>query len=140
MPDAIEELREWYRTWGTCVASVDFEKARPLFASDVTGFGTHVHFVIGLDALENEQWRKVWPHITDFAFLVDEAVGAIDGNAAWAATPWTSVGYHEDGTTFDRPGRATVTFRRENGAWRGTHTHFSLKPGTPPRTFGRKAD
>lgn len=138
MAASLEELRDWYRTWGKCVAAVDFKSARPLFTDDVVGFGTHAHFVHGLEALEREQWSQIWPKITNFAFLVDELVGAIDGDAAWAATPWTSTGYHEDGTAFDRPGRATVTLRREGGVWRGTHTHFSLTPGTPPRTYGRQ--
>ena len=60
------------------------------------------------------------------------------GDAAWAAVPWSSTGYHENGEAFDRPGRATATYVRENGKWLATHTHFSLKPGTPPHTFGKK--
>ena len=135
--DQLEPLRAWFRAWGRCVAAVDFAAARPLFAGDVVGFGTHATFVSGLAALEREQWSKIWPNISGFEFLVDELVGDVDGDMAWAAVPWTSRGYHEDGAGFDRPGRATVTFRREGDCWLGTHTHFSLAPGTPQRTFGR---
>lgn len=138
MPDELEDFRVWFRTWGICVAAVDFESAYPLFAKDVVGFGTHIPLVSGLEALKREQWSKVWPKISGFEFLVDELVGAKSGDSGWAATPWASTGYHEDGTAFDRPGRATVTFRREAGAWLGTHTHFSLHPGSPPHTFGNK--
>ena len=136
--DGLEELREWFRFWGNCVAAVDFESARPLFAERVVGFGTYVEFVRGLDALYSEQWSKVWPKITDFRFNIEHLVGEIYGDAAWAAVPWSSTGYHESGEAFDRRGRATATYVRENGKWLGTHTHFSLKPGTPPHTFGKK--
>lgn len=138
MADELEPLRAWYRTWGAYVAAVDFDSAKPLFANDVVSFGTHAtFFVSGLEALYENQWSRVWPNISDFQFLVDELVGEIDGNTAWAAVPWTSTGYHEDGTPFDRPGRATVTFRRDGDRWLGTHTHFSLRPGVPWTTFGR---
>jgi len=137
MADELEPLRDWYRTWGAHVAAVDFESARPLFANDVVSFGTHAtFFVSGIDALYEGQWSRVWPKITDFVFLVDELVGAVHGDTAWAAVPWASTGYAEDGKAFDRPGRATVTLRRDGNKWLGTHTHFSLRPGVPPHTFG----
>ena len=138
MTDDLEDLRQWFGTWGACVAAVDFERARPLFSEDVIGFGTHAAFVIGLDALQKEQWEKIWPNISAFRFRIEDLGGAIDGNAAWAAVPWSSTGYHEDGTAFDRPGRETVTFRKVSGLWLGTHTHFSLNPGVPPRTHGAR--
>ncbi len=143
MPDvssdqSVEPLRDWFRTWGACVAAVDFEAARALFSREVAGFGTHVEFVQGLDSLQAEQWQNVWPNIDGFRFEVERLVGSVDGDRAWAAVPWTSTGFHDDGSMFERPGRATVTFKRVDGNWLATHTHFSLKPGTPPKTFGRK--
>jgi len=55
MSDELGPLREWYDTWGVCVAAVDFESARPLFAKDVVSFGTHAtFFVSGIDALQHE--------------------------------------------------------------------------------------
>ncbi len=136
--DQLEELREWYRQWGVCVAAVDFESAKPLFSDKVTGFGTYAEFVHGLDALYGEQWSKIWPKISDFRFNVEHLVGEVHGDAAWAAVPWSSTGYHENGEPFDRPGRATATYIKKDGKWLGTHTHFSLKPGTPPHTYGKK--
>ena len=94
-----------------------------------------------LEHLEKNQWRNVWGTIADFHFIVDELQSGVsgDGLQAWAVVPWTSTGFHEDGTTFDRPGRATVVFTRNtaDGPWRAIHTHISLAPGTPQRSFGR---
>lgn len=134
----LEPLRDWFREWNRHVSARDFECARGLFDVAVSGFGTYAAIVHGREALEREQWRNVWPRISGFRFEVDRLHGAIAGETAWAAVPWSSTGYHEDGTAFDRPGRATVVLRRENDRWLGMHTHFSLVPGTPARSFGRK--
>ena len=134
---AIEPLRDWFRTWETSVRAVDFASARQLFDPDVASFGTHAEIAFGIDQLVAQQWSAIWPAISDFRFLVDRLHGEITGAHAWAAVPWTSTGYHQDGTAFDRPGRATVTLRRDDSHWLGLHTHFSLKPGTPPRTYGK---
>jgi len=57
---------------------------------------------------------------------------------AWGIATWTSTGFHENGTSFHRPGRATVILERRNHHWVSVHTHFSLNPGTSPRTYGPK--
>jgi ketosteroid isomerase-like protein len=134
----LEPLRSWFRVWNTCLLAVDFERARSLFDPAVSGFGTHAEIVFGLDRLEAEQWRNVWPMIADFRFHVDALHGAIHGDHAWAACPWSSTGFDADGVAFQRPGRATVVLQRQASAWMGVHTHFSLNPGTPPRTYGRR--
>jgi hypothetical protein len=138
LPD-LEPLRDWFRTWETCVRAVDFASARQLFDPSVASFGTHAEIVTGLDKLVAQQWSAIWPAIADFRFLVDCLHGEINGPYAWAALPWTSTGYHQDGTAFDRPGRATVTLRHNGSHWVGLHTHFSLNPGTPARTYGKPA-
>ena len=133
--DVLEPLRDWFRDWNACLLAVDFARARQLFGGDVSGFGTHADIVFGLDRLEAEQWRNVWPKIADFRFHVEALHGAIIGAHAWAACPWSSTGFHEDGARFPRPGRATVILKHTADGWRGVHTHFSLNPGTPGRTF-----
>ena len=135
--DRLEPLRDWFRAWNSCLLSVDFLSARALFDPAVSGFGTHADIVFGIDRLEAAQWRQVWPKIADFRFHVDALHGGIVGAHAWAACPWSSTGFHEDGNPFPRPGRATVILARTADGWRGVHTHFSLNPGTPARTFGR---
>jgi ketosteroid isomerase-like protein len=135
----LEPLRDWFRAWETCVRAVDYAGARGLFDPDVSGFGTHAAIVFGQARLESEQWSNVWPSIADFRFDVAQLHGAIAGESAWAAVPWTSTGFHADGSAFHRPGRATVILRRDGAHWRGRHTHFSLNPGTPPKSHGRRA-
>jgi ketosteroid isomerase-like protein len=137
--DGLQPLRDWFSTWGGYVRAVDFASARQLFDDNVASFGTHAEIVFGLDHLVAQQWSAIWPNIADFGFVVAKLQGGIAGDHAWAAVPWTSTGFAEDGTPFDRPGRATVVLRRRGDRWIGVHTHFSLAPGTPPRTYGRKA-
>ena len=51
---------------------------------------------------------------------------------------WDSTGYKNDGNSFERTGRATVTLKRDslNSNWKGIHTHFSLNRGVPQQSFG----
>jgi ketosteroid isomerase-like protein len=136
-PD-LDPLRDWFRAWNACLLTVDFTRARELFDPSVSGFGTHADIVFGLDRLEAEQWRNVWPLISDFRFHVETLHGAVSGAHAWAACPWSSTGYDQGGAPFSRPGRATVILRNTVEGWRGVHTHFSLNPGTPARTYRRR--
>ena len=130
----VEELRDWFRALERCVGRVDYESAaRDLFAPDVIGFGTKAHLVVGLDGLRAEQWSQVWPKIRDFRFDLDglRAGAAPSGGQpelAWAVATWSSTGFDEAGRPFERPGRATVLFRRQGERWLALHTHFSLAP------------
>ena len=53
---------------------------------------------------------------------------------------FNSTGYHEDGTPYDRPGRATVAFSRHEigDDWVADHTHMSLFRDVPTRSFRKK--
>ena len=128
-------VRAWIAAWGAEVAAVDMAAARHRFAPDVVAFGTFARIVHGLDALEADQWRNVWPTISGFTFRVDELVvlASADGCQAVAVVPWDSEGRDADGAAYDRPGRATVVLRRESvdAPWFGVHTHFSLVPPRP---------
>ena len=140
LPDTesiVTSVRDWVAAWGAEVAAVDMAGARQRFADDVVGFGTHAAVVHGLDDLESDQWRNVWPTIEGFAFRLDELVviASSDGGQAVAVVPWDSVGFDAEGASFPRPGRATVVLRRASTAdrWLGVHTHFSLTPSPPRR-------
>ena len=130
----------WLATWDECVVAVDFDRARPLFDSGVVGFGTYSDVVTGLDNLEQQQWRKVWPTIRDFRFDLEgiRPFTSPDRLFGYLAASWSSTGIGEDGTTFDRPGRCTVVLRRAQltTPWLGVHTHISLFRGVPQRSHG----
>jgi len=130
-------ILDWIAQWEACIRARDYRAARPLFREDVLGFGTHSRIACGLDELEKQQWRQVWPGIDDFRFELAELRVSVspDGQLACAMLPWTSIGHSEDGAPFRRPGRATLLLASEAGDWKGFHTHFSLNPGTAPHTF-----
>src|SRR5919106_1181098 len=131
-------VREWFELLGKYCASVDYHSARPIFAEDVVSFGTRADIVSGLDYLQQNQWQGIWPNIQDFKIDLDSIHSDGDEHIAWGVATWTSTGFHEDGASFPRPGRATTILERRNGKWVSVHTHFSLNPGTPPRTHGQK--
>lgn len=135
----VASVRAWLSRFGDCVGEVDFASARALFAADVVGFGTWAEVLRGLDDLEALQWRKVWPTIDAFAFDVSGADVLVspDGLLAAVVAGWTSIGTGEDGSTFDRPGRATIVVRRSTpmDPWQGVHTHFSLARDVPQRSY-----
>ena len=126
-------VRSWLSEMQRCVRALDYERARTIFLPEVIGFGTWSGVLDGLDSLVADQWSRVWPHIRDFTFRLDElrAGVAAGGDLAWVACPWDSLGRRPDGTTFPRPGRVTVAFARSGDRWLARHTHFSLYPTAP---------
>lgn len=139
---AYESVRAWLAAWGDEVATVALGAARTRFAPDVVAFGTHADVVVGIDALHEEQWSRVWPNIADFGFLLDDLVvlASPDQHQAVAVVGWTSTGFAVDGTPFERPGRATIVLSRDDldAPWYGTHTHLSLGRDVPATTHGRR--
>ncbi len=123
-----QAVRSWFLELQECVRAVDFERARRLFDPQVVSFGTVAGIVRGLAALEEHQWRRVWPSIRDFTFDLESLVWDAEGEMAWAVALWTSTGFDAEGWPYHRPGRATVVLRRRHGTWRAVHTHFSLIP------------
>ncbi|MGH2460951.1 MAG: YybH family protein [Chloroflexota bacterium] len=124
----LDVARRWLSEFQACVRAVDFERARGYFADDVVAFGTHAEIVAGRDGLERDQWRHVWPRIRDFSFRLSEVRCLGDDGGLVAIVPWSSRGMRADGSSFARPGRATVILTSRNGRWLAVHTHFSLAP------------
>jgi ketosteroid isomerase-like protein len=144
LPEADSATRaffvDWLERFAGYVREVDYASARPLFHPDVLAFGTHRDVIPGLKAWQDTQWDNAWPKTSDFCFDTAGAhvLAAADGSMAVVVVPWTSTGYEKDGTTFDRPGRATMVFNKQDGTWLCTHSHMSLNRGVPQQSFANR--
>lgn len=134
--DATEAIHQWFGMLSRYCAAEDYESTRAIFSDDVASFGTKADIVTGLDRLQANQWQGIWPNIKDFKIDLDDIFSGGSDSFAWGIATWTSTGFDEDGGAYHRPGRATVVLERRGETWLALHTHFSLNPGTPPRTHG----
>jgi ketosteroid isomerase-like protein len=142
-PDDVESVRAWFETLAAHVREVDFAGARPIFAPDMIAFGTFSDFMTGRDAAEQQQWRNVWPHIDNFRWRPDiKAIVSPDRLQTVGMGVFDSTGYRQDGTPYDRPGRATVVLVRpgKDATWLAQHTHLSLFRDVPTRSFKSKPE
>jgi ketosteroid isomerase-like protein len=126
--DAQRVGREFLEAMQACVRAVDYARARPLFADDVVAFGTYATVVTGRDRLEHNQWRNIWGTIRDFTFDLSSLHCLGSADAVCVVVAWDSTGTRPDGSTFARPGRATLLLQPRAGRWVATHSHFSLAP------------
>ena len=105
-----------------------YSSALQFFENDVVSFGTWVDVVEGLDQLKINQWENIWPTISGFKFLTETLFIQLSPDKLFANSilTWTSLGYHQDGKTFVRSGRATVTLKRSNlnSKWKGIHDSY----------------
>lgn len=132
--DPVQAIPAWFDTFAEFVRAEAYDDATALVAEDVRSFGTKAELVEGRGHLVEEQWKQIWPNIQDFTFKTPHVRGTTE--LAWGAATWTSTGFDEQGASFHRPGRATITFDRRNERWLAVHTHFSLAPGIPAHTHG----
>ena len=140
--ETVAEVREWLDRFALCVREVDYAAARPFWHPDIVIFGTYQELVKSLSAWTERQWGTMSGRATaEFRFdLANTMVmDSPDGAMAVAITPWTSTGFHKDGSTFDRPGRATIVLARQpDGRWLGVHSHMSLARGVPQDSNGNR--
>ncbi len=142
LPEAPKDLRDhflqWLETFSSHVRAVDYASARPLFHPEILAFGTHRDVLPSLEAWVGSQWDNVWPKTDDFRFdlAATHVLASDDGSMAVVIAPWTSTGFHQDGTPFDRPGRATMVFHKSDKGWLGVHSHLSLNRGVPQTSHG----
>jgi ketosteroid isomerase-like protein len=138
MNNYTEEIKDRLNGVAQCVLTQDFEKAKTYFHDDVYCFGSYEHCMTSLDDLVKDQWMKICPNISDFKYDFEHmhCQFSNEGKMACVMLPWSSTGYHDNGTPFERLGRVTFLFRREDkhDRWRVFHSHYSLKPGTPIHT------
>jgi ketosteroid isomerase-like protein len=141
--DDLAQVKAWFETLASYVRDVDFVGARPIFAPDMIAFGTFTDFMTGRDAAEQQQWRNVWPHIDNFRWRPGiRAIVSADRLQAVGMAIFDSTGYHQNGTSYDRAGRATVVFVRSGtfAPWLAQHTHLSLFRDVPTRSFKSKPE
>ncbi len=142
-PEDLALVRTWFETLADHVRAKDFAAAYPLFKDDFLVFGTFQDFVEGRAEGEQKQWRNVWPTIEDFYWRLDDVRAFVspDRLSAVGLAIWESTGYAADGSTFDRPGRATVSLERAKvgDPWVANHTHMSLFRDVPSVSHGKKA-
>jgi ketosteroid isomerase-like protein len=131
---------DWLERFSGHVRDVDYAAARPLFHPNVLAFGTHRDVIPGLTEWQAAQWDNVWPKTSDFRFdtKATRVLVSADNTMAVVVAPWTSTGYHEDGSGFARPGRASMVFNRQDGAWLCTHSHMSLNRGVPQQSYANR--
>ncbi len=142
-PDDLAGVKAWFETLASHVRDVDFVGARPIFAPDMIAFGTFADFMTGRDVAEQQQWRNVWSHIDDFRWRPDiRTIVSPDRLQAVGMGVFDSTGYHQDGKSYDRPGRATVVLIRNTAGapWLAQHTHLSLFREVPTRSFKSKPE
>jgi ketosteroid isomerase-like protein len=137
MSDARTEALQWLTTFEAACRGRDFEAGRRLFAPDAVAFGTYATAVHGLDNIEREQWRQIWPRIREFRFAPEPAAAG-DGDSAWIAATWSSEAIAPDGRPFTRHGRATFNLARRDGRWLAVHSHVSLLPSQSESAHGRR--
>jgi len=136
------EVRDWLDRFAVCVREVDYAAARPFWHPDIVIFGTYQELVKSLSGWTEQQWDNVWPRTAEFRFDLASTMVMIspDGMLAVAIAPWTSTGFHANGTPFDRPGRATIVLARQSDErWLGVHSHMSLARGVPQESHGKRA-
>jgi ketosteroid isomerase-like protein len=137
-------FHRWLETFAGYVRDVNYASARPLFHPNVLAFGTHNNVISGVDEWVSTQWDNVWPKTTDFRFVLEQSSVLVsrDGLMATVVAPWTSTGYHPDGTPFPRPGRATMVFARNTDGnadnWLCVHSHMSLNRGVPQSSHANR--
>jgi ketosteroid isomerase-like protein len=136
MPTPDQDALTWLREFEAACRGRNFDAGRLMFAQDAVAFGTWATAVHGLDNIEREQWRKVWPRIRGFTFEPKPEVRT-EGDTAWIAAGWRSEATGPDGRPFPRPGRATFILSRRDGRWLCVHSHVSLQPTQSESAHGR---
>lgn len=136
MPTPDQDALTWLREFEAACRGRNFDAGRRMFAEDAVAFGTWAMAVHGLDNIEREQWRNVWPRIRGFTFEPGPVVRA-DGDTAWIAAGWQSEATGADGKPFTRPGRATFILARRNDCWQCVHSHVSLQPSQSEAAHGK---
>src|SRR5260370_32227015 len=85
LADARTEALDWLKAFEAACRGRDFAAGRRLFAPDAVAFGTYAPPVHGLDNIEREEWRQIWPRIRHFRFEEHPTPGGVGDPACLAA-------------------------------------------------------
>jgi len=139
-PDDLARVKAWFGRLSEHVRAVDYEGARLLFADGMIAFGTFENFITGRERVEKAQWRNVWGVTSGFRYRMDDirAIVSADRLTAIGMGVFDSMGYHPDGSAYERPGRTTAAFSRPavGDDWVADHTHMSLFRDVPSVSYG----
>ena len=139
-PDDLARVEAWFERLSEHVRAVDYEGARLLFADGMIAFGTFENFITGRERVEKAQWRNVWGVTSGFRYRMDDirAIVSADRLTAIGMGVFDSMGYHPDGSAYERPGRTTAAFSRPavGDDWVADHTHMSLFRDVPSVSYG----
>lgn len=124
--------RTWLSQFSAAVRDLNYARGRELFAPDVIAYGTFSVMLEGLESLEANQWRHIWPATRNFSFDLDTLKCNGSGNMIWIAAVWHSQGLTANKEWFDRYGRASFVLEQREGNWVAIHSHHSLSPILDP--------
>ena len=125
------QIRGWLMIWQSMIRDCRYDAARELFDDEVVSFGTVTDRMEGLDALEVQQWRKVWDNTQNFSFDFDTlSLNVSDDEKLVVCTVlWSSETRPDaDGNCKLRKGRATLALSRPGKHWKALHSHLSITP------------
>jgi ketosteroid isomerase-like protein len=86
---------------------------------------------IGWDAYA-AGWYRIMNKYSHFRFLYNDDLRVFrKGDVAWASVSFRVTGRSAGGEAFDKDGRVTLVWARENGKWLIVHEHVSSPRITP---------
>ena len=72
-PEDYASIKAFVDTFSDHVAALEFDDAAEQFDDNVVSFSSFRDVVVGKEQFVNEQWRNVWPTMTDFQLTTDDA-------------------------------------------------------------------
>ena len=132
---AEDEIRAKTKKFTEAIVSKDLSILDDVFEKDPGDIYYDINEgpLVGFDRL-----KRVWTAavtnntITRFDFRDDMKI-FVDGDHAAQMATWTQTQVDRAGASRDINGRATVLWRRRDGAWKVWHYHASITPPRQPR-------
>jgi ketosteroid isomerase-like protein len=129
---AEEEIRAKTKKFTEAIVSKDLSVLDDVFEKDPADVFYDINEgpLVGFDRLKTVWTAAVTNYsITRFDFHDDMKI-LVDGDHAVQTATWTQTQMNKAGQSRDINGRATVLWRKRDGAWKVWHYHASV---TPPR-------